>query len=1123
MSMWSEIRERARAWHDELMPSDEALVPASVLLDRAIAESGIRLFYLPPDDILLDGAEGLYDRQGGRILLSSDLAPDHAPFVLAHELAHHRLHDLHSPCSSKDVDVATPAEPERSVVGESDAYSPKERAEAQANLFGREFLLPRGKLRDAWAKGGCNAENLAAGLGLNLGLVLQQLADATLLPDEPRTVAKRAPPPPDPSQLAAATVAISPHQVRAGPGTGKTRTLLARIKWLTEDGRDPATIVALTYSNDSAADLSTRLRREIGELAPSVWTGTFHAFGLELLRKYGGAIGLPLDLKPFDRSDTLFLLEELLPSLQLDHYLDLREPLRALKAVTNAISRAKDQLATPEDYARLARAMAEDSEKAIDAARAAEVAHIYAVYQEVLQARGAADFGDLIMRAHELLANHADVLAEVRAKAQHILVDEYQDMNRASALLLKLLVTPGRGPWVVGDARQSIYRFRGASPVNMTAFAEDFPGAEHTDLKVNYRSGGRIVRTFSAFGAAMAGGRFPSMPKLMAEKGEDAGEVGFSLAATFEAEAEGIARTIVQMKDNGGAYRDHVVLARSHTTLTRLAAHFERAGVPSLYFGDFFERAEIRDLLSLLSVAGEKDGLGLLRVAQTEPYGVPVTDIVTLSEWRRAEDLAMCDALRRLDEVDGLSGEGLAGLELLAKDLEGVQWTTSPHALLLRHLFCKERVRSGVFAESGVAGQQARLAAYQLLQIAFDFRKRGKKDPKAAFLDHIRRLEILDEEKEFRTMPTAAAGIDAVRLMTVHASKGLEFRHVHIAALSPSYFPAPNRYNPCPPPDGLFPDDPLMGRETEEDGLFFVALSRAEDRLSLSRALRYGGRSSRASRLLDPIQAHLPRAVDGVPDWTDEGLQVATFRPLQPLRALPDELPVRTIETYEDCPRRYYYEQGLGLSSRTASSPFLGLISTVRATLAWARSVADEAERAGGWRAAFDQHWSKLGPFDAAFADLYRESGVVMMQRAIDLTVGPNHAVERRMEIGGRMITARADSILDRGTEIIIQRLKAARLAKKETAKTGHGVLVEMVRADHPDLSIAFEHVSLHDGDRQSGFDKPEAATKACADVAEALRQIGDGIFPPKPNDRRCPDCAYYFACPAEGVLRDAT
>ena len=1123
MSGWSELRRQARAWHYEIASDADDLPPAATLLARAEALTGVRRFARPAGDALLDGAEACYDREGKRIFYSESLSEDDAAFYVAHEYAHHKLHDLHSRCTADDIDSSTPAEPDMSVVGDSDAYSPKERAEAQANLFAREFLLPRDKLKLRCHGQPCDAAALARDLGVPLSLVLQQMADALLLPDELAAKKARAIPPPDPSQVKAAQAPDEPHQVRAGPGTGKTRTLVARVKWLLDRKEDPATIVALTYSNASAADLSSRLRSEIGDAAPAVWTGTFHAYGLELLRKYGEAIGLPLNPRLLDRSGSLFLLEELLPSLNLEHYLDLREPLLPLKAVTGAISRAKDQLVGPEEYMRLAQAMLENPDRAEAGAKAVEAARIYATYQDTLRARGWVDFGDLIMRAHELLGADPDAAAAVRAKAKHILVDEYQDMNRASALLLEKLVTPGKGPWVVGDVRQSIYRFRGASPLNMTCFAQDFPGAEHTDLAVNYRSGGRIIRTFESFGAKMSCADLAPDIALTPDRGEHSGSVTFGLAATFEAEAEGIARAIRQAQASGGSFKDHVVLARSHTTLARIGAHLERAGIPSLYFGDFFEREEIRDLLCLLSVAGEREGIGLLRVAQLDPYRVPVSDILSVFAWRKAQDVPMLTALRQLDQVGDISAVGRAGLEELAADLTDVGWRTSPHTLILRHLFCRDRVRHGKVGREDVAGQQARLAVYQLLQVAFNFRAAPEKDPKSALLAHVRRLEILDEEKEFRQMPAAAAGIVAVRLMTVHASKGLEFPQVHIAALSPYYFPAPNRYDACPPPDGLIPADPLMGKDAEEDGLFFVALSRARDELSLSRALRYGGRSSpNPSRFLAFIGAHLPRSVTGDPDWTDEGLQPPGFGALTLAVPTADELSIRAIETYLECPRRYYYAHGLGLAERTSTSPYLGLISSVRATLTWASGTADQTKRAEGWAAEFDAHWQKIGPADHIWANVYRASAEQMMGHALHVTAGKNHDVKRRMTVAGQIVTARADSIVENDGAIVIQRLKAARLAKSETAKARYGALQAMVGADYPGITVRFEHVSLVSGERRIATSKGDAAGKSRAEIEEVLAGIAAGRFHPVTNDRRCPDCPYYFACAAEGILRSA-
>jgi DNA helicase II / ATP-dependent DNA helicase PcrA len=255
-------------------------------------------------------------------------------------------------------------------------------------------------------------------------------------------------------------------------------------------------------------------------------------------------------------------------------YLDLREPVLKLRSILGAIGRAKDELATPEDYERYAqvmRAEARDQKGQEAAERAMEVARVYSVYEQTLRSRGQVDFGDLVARPVELLRAHPAVRKDVRAEERHILVDEYQDMNRARGVLLQELVEPGRGPWVVGDVRQVIFRFRGASPLNMSRFGDDFPGAQTTDLSINYRSGGRIVRTFEAFGGCMRATRLSSQGRLTDDRGEDTGEVVYEIASTREAEAYGIAKTILARVAAGDRFGNHAILGHTHNTTAALA------------------------------------------------------------------------------------------------------------------------------------------------------------------------------------------------------------------------------------------------------------------------------------------------------------------------------------------------------------------------------------------------------------------------------------------------------------------------------------------------------------------------------------------------------------------------
>lgn len=1123
MSVWKEVCRLARQRHNELCKNQPSLVPAATLLAAAQAATQIKVIGRPAGDTLLDGAEAAYDREQALIYHSLATPADLLQFHLAHEFGHHWLDEAGASCAHADIDALVPSEPEMSSVGNQDSYSPKERAEAQANLFAREFLLPHDKLRTRCADGIPDADAIASELGVPVDLVMQQLTEALLLPPEAENeVPIRQEAAPDDSQQTAITAGDGPRQVRAGPGTGKTRTLVGRVVHLIDRGEDPSTVVALTYSNLAAQDLSARIRAAIGLKATAVWSGTFHAYGLELLRKHGHALGFEAEPRLLDRTDSLMLLEELLPELQLAHYLDLREPILKLRSVLNAIGRAKDELASPEDYLNAASAMAgeaSDDDEVIAAERAIEAAHVYAAYEAALRQRGLVDFGDLVALPIKLLREHPEIREQVRTEKKHVLVDEYQDMNRASGVLLQELCAPGRGPWVVGDVRQSIYRFRGASPLNMANFAAEFPGAETTDLSVNYRSGGRIVRLFESFGNQMAAAASASSAKVHCDRGEHQGTVEYDVATTRDAEFHGISQAILARVKQGKKFSDHAVLARSHITLGRLARQLEDSGVPCLYFGDFFERPEIRDLLSLLSVASEPKGIGLLRVAQLPSYAVPFADIRLLFESRRQQERSMLAVLRDLASVNGLSEIGRAGLERLAEDLRDSTWPLHPHRLLTSYLLRRSAYLSTLLTDSSVAAQQRRVAIYQLLQFAFAYRPSGSADPKRAFLDHVRRLEVLDEGKELRQLPAAVGGIDAVRLMTVHSSKGLEFPIVHIPTLTATQFPVRNRHDACPLPPGIASLHQLMCREAEEDSLFFVAVSRAEDTLHLSRAQTNGKVRTKPSRMLEPVAKHLPRSVDSSASWNEDGVQAAPF-PLLVAREA-EQWTARELETYLHCPRRFYYDHALELYGEDASSPFLKFQKSLHSTLSWMRAAASANDRRNGLTARIEEDWQNFGPADHSFAPLYRRMAEAMLDTASAIMDGESLITEREVLLPGIgiVVSCRADHI-QRGTGgIVIRRLKAGRLAKTEDTKPRFVLVQAAMRVDHPGERVVVEHISLLNRDSQTGTEKK--VDQRLAEYEEAIKAAATGEFAPKPN-QYCPSCPYFFVCPSHGDIRTA-
>ena len=252
------------------------------------------------------------------------------------------------------------------------------------------------------------------------------------------------------SQDRAASHRGSAFQLQAGPGTGKTKTLGKRVSSLLNEGVDPASILVLTFSNRAAGELADRLASAMPEAAPRIWIGTFHAFGLDLVRRYHDLLGLPPDPSLFDRSDAIEVLEEILPTLPLVHYRNLWDPAMILREIVAAISRAKDEMTDHQRYRALAEGMLQrvrDENARTAAEKCLEVARIYDLYEQAIRERGAVDFGDLIMRPALLLESDLRLKAAVQLRHRHVLVDEYQDVNRASGRLLKAVAGDGKRLW----------------------------------------------------------------------------------------------------------------------------------------------------------------------------------------------------------------------------------------------------------------------------------------------------------------------------------------------------------------------------------------------------------------------------------------------------------------------------------------------------------------------------------------------------------------------------------------------------------------------------------------------------------------------------------------------------
>ncbi|WP_201859381.1 ATP-dependent helicase [Microvirga soli] len=1116
------IRREAARRHDAAVGAGaDPWRPLSVV-EAAIAAHELDLAWIARGDPMLQGGKGLYDPQLGLIACADEGPPGERALLAGHELGHAVVHRPAELIVDRQIDPSRLADAAASGVEKVVDYGRRERREIQADLFAREIVLPRGRARRLFLDEGLGAADIAERSGLPYALVAQQLLDALLLPEPPADGDGANGPDPglDPSQAAAAAHHGTPFQLQAGPGTGKTKTLIGRIERLGDAGTDPADVLVLTFSNKTAAELVDRLAARRPAAAGATWVGTFHGFGLDVLRRFHDREGLPDDPRLVDRADAIGLLEDLVPTLPLRHFRNLYDPTLDLGDILSAISRAKDEVVGPDEYRALARRMAEaagDDDARIRAEKALEVAEVYRRYDGELRRAGLLDFGDLVMRPALLLERDPEVRAWLQARHRHILVDEYQDVNRASIRLLKALAGAGERLWVVGDSRQSIYRFRGASSGNMARFLEDFPAGRRDQLKVNYRSSAEIVGAFVHFAATMKASAGVLALDLTAHRGPSGVQPELRRVAHPDDEAAAVAAWINELAEAGVAFRDQAVLCRGNGRLADLAAQLEARDIPVLFLGNLFERPEARDLLAVLSLLVDPRASGLPRVAGLPRYAMRLDEVARLGE-----HAAGCAApMAWLAGAASLAPAAAASLARLGGDLDGFGATSQPWPVLCRLLLDRSDVLRNLVTSAKAADRVKAVAVWQLLGFCRSLPD-GPGLPIQRLLDRARRLVLLAEERDLRQMPAAAGTMDAVRLMTVHGSKGLEFEAVHVPGMTLTSFPGRNQTPRCPPPDGMIAgaeglggaEAVKAGHDEEEECLFFVAMSRARRHLTLYASSRQAdGKARSPSPFLDVIAPVLRR--DEAP---------ALFRPSRPDpagdRVAVDwqEAPVvhaEQLSLYAKCPRRYFYTHVLGVAGGRRSTAFVRMHDVVYDVVRWLR------DDPGRWHlppaeveGQFDLVWAEKGPTDHGYAEDFRRAGLDLVRALMRSREGspPAPSATVHLPAAGVRLLVRPDEVRQSGNRVVFRRVRTGRKSSDEEDDIIYSLYHLAARRQHG-AGAEVEAIHLSD-ETVTRIDltarKLENREKKMLELAAG---IAAGDYPRRPNERVCPRCPHYFIC----------
>lgn len=1239
------MADRLLRW---LRAGDEHSVAVATPVDALAQRLGLTVASFHPDT-QPPGTLGYLEPGEDLIFLRAGLSAPIRRFTLAHEIGHAVLHRASGapaeiarslgaapggagappaqPCDADDL--ATPLETlDDEVLHPGQAYSARSQRETEANAFAAALLLPAERLladyraAPAWPAGqvpkDATARAVAARFGVSEDVVLRRLA-ALLLSAREELEQLSAPAPSERGDIQASGARLDaaqrvaaesepPALVIAGPGTGKTSTLVHRVAYLIRRQGVPAdAILALTFSNKAAREMRARVTALIdqgGAAAPEPpalptiglptiglpTISTIHAFCGDLLRRHAHLAGLRPDFRLVSEVEGYFLLRRLTADLSLNHYQPLAAPAQYFPDLLAAISRAKDELVEPEEYARLAQGMAASAttlEEREAAERALEVADVYAAYQRALAERGDPDFGDVIALVVRLLQRHDEVRAELRARYHHILVDEFQDINRAMGVLLRTLAGADGPLWAVGDADQAIYRFRGASPANLARFAEEYPSARIHRLRRNYRSISPILEAAAAFAGAFLGrgtdGEESSEERSALEAARptpDAPRVTLATAPDDAAELAGLCAALQRRIAGGVPPADQAVLCRTRRQARRVVAALAAGGIPGHFVAPLLEQDEIKDVLAVAALLAQPSGGGLLRAGALDAHRFTRREAMAVLREARARGVAPLGLFARdAAGVPGVSPEGAAGLKRLAEVVDELRRAPDVATGLARYLFSLTSLGGGLLAAMAAGDDAAPARARQLgrllsLAQGFEDQRRGAEivgragasgasgAAWAEFLVYVRALVVLRQGVAEADDARASEATPGVAVLTVHASKGLEFPVVYLPGLAARRFPLQRRHDAAPPPPGLAaaPEvpDAADAQLTEEACLFYVAMTRARDELVLSAAERYGKVASHLSPFLAPIERRLGPAL-ARERWTTPAPAVAS--PAAP--ALPLELPptedgdippsAGAVELYQRCPRQYAYRYVYGLRPRDA-----GLLALRQCLAATARDLQEHAQHAdmaegdaarqfpsrAEARALFERHWAAqergAEPAEerAAWGALYHRHGLRMLDRAWD-ELARGHAAhgtgedaedasavlfdqEVRVQAGGREVRVTLDRVERAGADSTSGaentryiRHRMGRIADRpDTRALLYALAAEQSAGADPERA-EIGQVQLATGERRRVELSARQKDRLRADLERALAGMEGGEYPPRPDPHMCATCPFLLICPA--------
>ncbi len=625
-----------------------------------------------------------------------------------------------------------------------------------------------------------------------------------------------------------------PLLILAGAGSGKTRVLTHRIAYLIEEHQvPPYHILALTFTNKAANEMRERVNNIIEYGAGSIWVSTFHSTCVRILRRFIDHLGYDNAFTIYDSDDQKSLMRDICKQLNID--------TKKYKERTflNAISSAKDELKTPEQYAD---EVAKEYNKKI-------FGRVYKEYQKRLKQNNALDFDDLIMLTVQLFQQNAEILNHYQERFPFILVDEYQDTNTAQFTLLSLLASRYQNLCVVGDDDQSIYRFRGANIHNILNFEKIFPATKVIRLEQNYRS------TKNILAAASGVIKHNSMrkEKTLWTTAEAGAPISYGRYDNEYEEAQGIAADIHRQVKDGMSYSDFAILYRTNAQSRVFEEKLIYEGIPYRIIGavNFYARKEIKDILCYLkTINNSADDIAIKRIINIPRRGIGQTTIGRISDYAFSQEMPFYEALRRVDEIPGCN-RASAKIHSFVSLIEHFRMKLRGEMYSLEDMTQELLDVTGYVRELEAEDTDEANGRIENIESLMNKIVQYEEDNNGGTLN-----DLLEDIALVADIDTVSDDAEQVLLMTLHSAKGLEFPNVYICGMEETIFPGAS---------AVFGDDP--SELEEERRLCYVGITRAMKKLTLTSAnqrMRNGEMNfNRPSRFINEIPRHLVKQTYG--------------------------------------------------------------------------------------------------------------------------------------------------------------------------------------------------------------------------------------------------------------------